>query len=768
MADRVNKIQDAVEEARYNGVDASQFVASVRRIVADAEGGVAGMDQNAPEVTSPGWSYQKNPNTGLSNFGLNADPSQGTIPNISHPTGIGLQSPTYHDPKSTNALDLRSPIVMPRSGGEPEGSGGEKAQTERSGDQLTINRTSLPSNERSDAQKAINRTDINTGKPDPALSEIGGSGSGKNNGGSGSGGSAGTGTGTKGSGSGGGNATQTPAVSGVGGGGAMTSGPVSDGGVKGAENGNNSAIGAGQLDKDGYYTVQKGDTLSDIAQRSYGDMNKYQDIAKSNNISNPDVINEGQRIKIDNPTGNGGMSGDVTNPSGSSKAMAGPAVDTSAVSAPSNPASPASGTPGSSGSGSDSGSGVGTAGQPMSDSQLTNPGLTNPPASSAPLAAEAGGSTPTQRPASLRRRATDTNQANSADPNQAADGKAQSTTTTTNTSTKPGASTATTPAKPGATTPATPTALPTQQPGGTNTNGAGTGTGTKKTPEVTPSKSSDTYDPNDPAQNQAQQGTGGSGFSSPSSTGTGFSGSDALSTGLGAAGDIASGLGSALPGIAQGVSQALPGMASGIGNAVSGLASGLGHLFGSKTVFSNQDDFDDFVRYAYPTADGEGKLEPHTHPFAGSGYPGPLEIGTSEEYADKARAKHDDVTDLGDDPLSTPMDKWQRQSSVDDDDFDPYREASYDGLATDDGSDIVRSFQANLDDTALGAGGGGGGGRYDDFASAAQGFLRTAGRNYSLAEQSELIREGDKGGAGNLKSLDLSGTHYEDMNTLGW
>jgi hypothetical protein len=91
----------------------------------------------------------------------------------------------------------------------------------------------------------------------------------------------------------------------------------------------------------------------------------------------------------------------------------------------------------------------------------------------------------------------------------------------------------------------------------------------------------------------------------------------------------------------------------------------------------------------------------------------------------------------------------------------PHREGSYD----DDGSDIVRAFQANL--------GGGfdapsGGGRFDDFSGAAAGFLRTAGRNYSLAEQDELIREGDKGGARNLASLQLEGTHYEDMTTLGW
>ena len=108
---------------------------------------------------------------------------------------------------------------------------------------------------------------------------------------------------------------------------------------------------------------------------------------------------------------------------------------------------------------------------------------------------------------------------------------------------------------------------------------------------------------------------------------------------------------------------------------------------------------------------------------------------------------------------------WNSFDEKDDD--DPYREASV-GYSTDDDSDIVRTFQAHLGETALGAGAGGGAGRFDDFSGAAQGFLRTAGRNYSLAEQSELIREGDKGGARNLDSLDLTGTHYEDMTTLGW
>jgi hypothetical protein len=200
-----------------------------------------------------------------------------------------------------------------------------------------------------------------------------------------------------------------------------------------------------------------------------------------------------------------------------------------------------------------------------------------------------------------------------------------------------------------------------------------------------------------------------------------------------------------------------------IADTIGGIASGIG------SIFSSRQDAQDWRRYAYP-ADGGDDFDPKTLPhipFAGSGNPGPLEFSTSEEYADTARAKMDDVTDLGDGDLTQPMGDWQKQGSYEDDDG-PYREASI-GYSTDDDSDVVRTFQAHLGQTALGAEAGGGGqGRFDDFASAAQGFLRTAGRNYSLAEQDELVREGDKGGARNLASLDLRGTHYEEMDSLGW
>ncbi|MGQ9837911.1 MAG: LysM peptidoglycan-binding domain-containing protein [Cyanobacteriota bacterium] len=46
------------------------------------------------------------------------------------------------------------------------------------------------------------------------------------------------------------------------------------------------------------YTVKAGDTLSAIAQRFYGDANAYMRIAQANNISNPNLIQVGQRLRI--------------------------------------------------------------------------------------------------------------------------------------------------------------------------------------------------------------------------------------------------------------------------------------------------------------------------------------------------------------------------------------------------------------------------------------------------------------------------------------
>jgi hypothetical protein len=46
------------------------------------------------------------------------------------------------------------------------------------------------------------------------------------------------------------------------------------------------------------YTVVSGDTLWAIAERFYGDGNKYQAIADANGVANPDLIHPGQELTI--------------------------------------------------------------------------------------------------------------------------------------------------------------------------------------------------------------------------------------------------------------------------------------------------------------------------------------------------------------------------------------------------------------------------------------------------------------------------------------
>lgn len=49
-----------------------------------------------------------------------------------------------------------------------------------------------------------------------------------------------------------------------------------------------------------YYEIKKGDTLSAIAKREYGDATKWRTIYEANKdqIKNPDLIHPGQKIKI--------------------------------------------------------------------------------------------------------------------------------------------------------------------------------------------------------------------------------------------------------------------------------------------------------------------------------------------------------------------------------------------------------------------------------------------------------------------------------------
>lgn len=61
--------------------------------------------------------------------------------------------------------------------------------------------------------------------------------------------------------------------------------------------GGNTTIWGPRIEGDSY-TVVEGDWLSTIAGRTYGDIMAYTKLAEANNISNPDLIEPGQVLKI--------------------------------------------------------------------------------------------------------------------------------------------------------------------------------------------------------------------------------------------------------------------------------------------------------------------------------------------------------------------------------------------------------------------------------------------------------------------------------------
>lgn len=243
---------------------------------------------------------------------------------------------------------------------------------------------------------------------------------------------------------------------------------------------------------------------------------------------------------------------------------------------------------------------------------------------------------------------------------------------------------------------------------------------------------------------------------------------------------------------------------NGISNAVSQVSSLISPFLGDRHFFADQGDYDEWVRYAYPDGTADHK------PFNGSGGDTSIQFGTSEEYADKARKTHDDVTDLENHNVNETDERYREHSGgikragkgarrhveptvvreqhikgsqgyhtveaamEEFANFDPLaarRPEDFDDDATAirtaaAGGDIVAQFHQTGGAQAVMSSAPTGQDNFD-IAGAAAGFLRTAGRNYSLAEQSELIREGDIGGASNLDKLQLAGTHYEAEHSVG-
>lgn len=570
-----------------------------------------------------------------------------------------------------------------------------------------------------------------------------------------------------------------------GGGGGGTPGAEPGGGSNWQENNLTDAINTQK------YTVGEGDTLSDIAQRS-GWSENYQGLADQAGIKDPNVISTGQELDLGMPKGTeGGVDArDLSTAGGKWGAPAPQAADaaTSAMDALKNTATtPPAATPL-----------IGDAGSIAPPANTPTPETTNP-ATPPPAATATPPPTDTTQPGQVKTQslqralfvadndftasqwwkqaASDGSTVNVNDPEEAA----EDTTETTTDGTTPD------PAKPA--TP-DPTAEEEKQP--------------EETAQPTQPAQGPTQQPAvDPAANML--GGGGMG--------------DMLGAGLGAGADIASGLASSFdPGmiadVAQGVGNMAAPITQGIGNAVSGIASGLGGIFGSRMTDGNGHYVEaDRSEFGYPT-------DQNHIPFEGSGPLPPLEYTTSEDEMVPVRRQMEDVTEHTDGPsLASLRDKprhaavgitragtgpkkppvepelvkvWApkvrqgagsmipdipdpysrtassfREGGMPDDDPEPFRTASAsDNFMPEPGVDIVAQFQRSAAAQAVMSNSGGQ--SNDDLAGAASAFLqRTAGRNFSMAEQAELMNERHPLGARNLDSLDLSGTHYEAENSVG-
>jgi hypothetical protein len=564
------------------------------------------------------------------------------------------------------------------------------------------------------------------------------------------------------------------------------------------DNGNPSGGAAGG---GGNYTVKPGDTLTDII-HNQGSGSSVNDVAQASGISDPNMIHPGDTIK-GLGTGGGSSSGaaGVSDPSGGGTAgdagysnalgLGGSGGSSGASSGASNPASPSGLGGGTSIDDTTIGSGTGSSSSPTTIGPGTGSGSGAAGASDTSGSGSMGDSG--YKSLMSARDYHDWHVAAYGVPPRRTAAPAGATTDDTDGAPPPAdlASSGSGGESPSATKkPTDDSALA----AGLSDTGNG---GSFADKSGTPSGTSGTAPTNKPV---TQDGMGGaSGIGLP---GGGLSG---LTNMLGQGAGGLSGLSGLLGGGGlSGIGSEIGNLAGGIGGALSGLT----HLFGSNDEAQNYREWHVAAygteppqrQAAYPEA-GEH------HPFNGSGWPGDLEIGSSED-AMKGH-KYEDVTDLnntdyagspealrtggisrvGKGPQRPPVEpeviherrpRNNRQTLADvhePDDFDPLAirtAADFDDPADVEqaavrtaaaGGDIVAQFQAS---------GGGAvtantsaGHSNDDIAGAAAQFLhRTAGRRYSPAEQDALMREGDRGGARNLDELRLEGTHYS-MNSVG-
>lgn len=541
----------------------------------------------------------------------------------------------------------------------------------------------------------------------------------------------------------GGGGNPEPSMFGGGGGMGGSPSPAAPGAIGDAAAGVNGGTGAGGAG--GSYTVKPGDTeagiaksegianAGDIAKANPGAMSSGTDLSK-----NQDMIHPGDVLKMPGAGGSGGGSSTYTSPDGMGGGAGGPGaskVDTSAV-----PGSTGGGSGGSSGTSSVFGGGGGMGAAPKSDSS-----------SSLNIGGGGSGSTDNTAPPLI--------------------GDSASGSTSKNSMRRRG------------------DAMATGDAGGQGSNGGAMGGGGSALSAVPGSTDS---------SNQMGTSAAGADFSQVGSGTTPGMGTGGMAAGMGAAADQAN---------------------SGIGDIASdpmGLgSSGLGSVLSYRELTADRD----WLLAAFP--DSAPGAFGHK-PFNGSGGENITEWEQSkdnvkENYSDARQDIVDEpkksyMTDMGTveqmrdsdkdhtahvgmvgisragrGPQRAPVipevvreRKPRRPGAVEaavlpDDDFDPLAPrtaASFDDPYAANGENVVAAFQRQADagGSAISAAPSS---QYDDFTSSpvfqqvAGRMQRTAGRNYSLAEQAALMREGDRGGASNLDQLDLKDTHYEAMNSVG-
>lgn len=144
-------------------------------------------------------------------------------------------------------------------------------------------------------------------------------------------------------------------------------------------------------------------------------------------------------------------------------------------------------------------------------------------------------------------------------------------------------------------------------------------------------------------------------------------------------------------------------------------------------------------------------------PLVGSGTEQPESYGTSEEYVERHERPHHDENWVAPDgrTIAHVQADVAEQIGVNPDGTDQPNEVRVD----DPNEDIIAKFQReagaylNAPDEGPATG-------MDDFAGAAEAFLRTAGRQFTDEEQRALMNEAAVDGPIDQSELDLKGTHY--------